>query len=274
MKKKIQKITAFLIAIALIIGLGVFANALVGNPVSKMLATQTANKHLAKNYANTDFFIERVKYDFKGGYYYAHIKSARSIDSYFSLYLGMDGKLERDSYEEQVVCGSNTARRLNKAYRSLTDSVLENPKFPFTSDIAFGDLEFVPRDYALNEDVPTYAIVEDDLELDQLYDIPKLGAKAGHLVIYVDDEIVTVERAAEIMLEIKRLMDAGGAPFYAMDFVLQYPKSENEGSRREERVETINFLYVDIYEAGMNERVRAANDDAIAYHALLDAKKR
>ena len=39
MKKKHIKIIALIIAIILIIGLGVFANALLGNPISKMLAS-------------------------------------------------------------------------------------------------------------------------------------------------------------------------------------------------------------------------------------------
>ena len=44
MKKKILKIVAFVLALALIVGVCVFANSLVGNPVSKLLATKTAEK--------------------------------------------------------------------------------------------------------------------------------------------------------------------------------------------------------------------------------------
>ena len=40
MKKKILKIAALVIAIALIIGICWFANGLVGNPISKSLATR------------------------------------------------------------------------------------------------------------------------------------------------------------------------------------------------------------------------------------------
>ena len=46
MKKKILKILALVLALALIAGICVFANSLVGNPVSKMLVTKTAEKYL------------------------------------------------------------------------------------------------------------------------------------------------------------------------------------------------------------------------------------
>ena len=81
MKKKIFKIVALITAIILIIGLGYFANALLGNPISKMLATNTAKKHLTKNYSNTDYYIERVAYNFKDGNYHVFIKSPTSIDT-------------------------------------------------------------------------------------------------------------------------------------------------------------------------------------------------
>ena len=122
-----------------------------------------------------------------------------------------------------------------------------------------------------SDDFPEYALITEDLVLDRVYDIRELGAKAGKIVLYVQDETVTVERAAEILLEVRRLMDLGGVPFYAIDFVLEYPKPE-DGEWREGRVETQEFLYLDIYEEGMVERVSVANDAAIAYHAERDAE--
>jgi len=46
-----------------------------------------------------------------------------------------------------------------------------------------------------------------------------------------------------------------------------------DSPRKEGRVETIEFLYHDIYEEGMVERVDAANEAAIAYHAKRDTEK-
>ena len=63
--KKWLKIAALVTALAIIAGLCVFANALVGNPVSKWLATRTAEKHLEKVYGDTDFVIEKFGFNFK-----------------------------------------------------------------------------------------------------------------------------------------------------------------------------------------------------------------
>lgn len=82
MKKKVLKITALLIAVVLITGLGIFANSLVGNPVSKMLAERTAETYLAEEYGDTDFYIENIGFNFKDGNYYVHVKSPSSIDTY------------------------------------------------------------------------------------------------------------------------------------------------------------------------------------------------
>ena len=65
MKKRVLKISAFCLAIILILGVCWFANGLVGNPISKVLARHTAEKHLAANYPNTDYAIEDVSYSFK-----------------------------------------------------------------------------------------------------------------------------------------------------------------------------------------------------------------
>lgn len=272
--KKALKIGAFLLAAALIVGLGAFANGLVGNPVSKMLVTNAAKAYLAENYADTDYILESVDYNFKDGDYYARMTAPGSLDRYFTVCFNSLGKFKWDFYERMVTNGSNTARRLGEQYRALTDSVFQSPSFPFTCDIAFGDLEPLEKDYEAGREPVAYGVDEKALQPDGIYDIKKLGAQAGHLVVYVDDETVTVQRAAEIMLEIKRLMDEGGAPFYAIDFVLQYPKPLEPGVQRpDERVQTMEFLYTDIYEDGMAERVKAANDAVNEYYDALDKEK-
>lgn len=269
------KIGALLVALIIIAGLCFFANALVGNPVSKWLAIKTAEKHLEEVYGNTDFEIERVGFDFKNTDYYAHIISPSSEDSSFSLRLDMWGNLLLDTYESRVLSGGNTADRLYREYRELTDEVLEAPDYPFTSEIAFGDLKvgFHPQD--VETDGPywpeSYVLLE-KVELDKKYDIRELGAKAGYLVVYVEDDVVTVGRAAEVLLQLKELFDQRNVPFYAIDFVLEYPWKAEGGTTKEGRVEADGFLYSDIYEDGMVERVIAANDAAIAYHEEQDKK--
>ena len=171
MKKKILKIAALVIAIALIIGVCWFANGLVGNPISKSLATRTAEKYIEENFPNTDFELERVTFSFKDTKYHAYIVSPSSADSSFSLTINMGGKIVLDLYENNVLTGWNTARRLGDAYREAVDQVLESPSFPYDCHIGFGDLEFIPEEYKNEPDVPSYALITNELELDGIYDI-------------------------------------------------------------------------------------------------------
>ena len=272
MKKKTKKIFALVLALALLAGVCVFANGVVGNPLSKWLATNTAENRLTEEYSDKDYEIDRVIFSFKDGSYHAFIVSPSSPDSEFSMSLDMMGKLRWDSYEDRVLSGENTAARINKEYRAATENVFTSPAFPYYSHIEYGDIEFISREWVDAEDLPAYALFTEDLVLDQVYDIRELGKAAGHLVLYIYDEDVSVEKAAEILLEVKHLMDAGGVSFHVIDLVLEYPKPVDDSPRNEGRVETMEFLYEDIYEEGLVERVDAANEAAIAHHAKVDAE--
>lgn len=273
MKKKILKIVAFVIAVILIAGVAWFANGLVGNPISKHLATKAAEGYIEEKFPNSDFELERVSFSFKDTKYHAYIVSPSSADSSFSLTISMGGKIVWDYYENNVLSGWNTARRLGDAYRESVDQVLENPSFPYDCHIGYGDLEFISEEYKNNSDVPSYALITNDLELDGIYDINELGAKAGKLTIYIYDDTVTVERLAEIILDIKGMLDDAGVRFYVMDCVLEYPKPES-GEWKQGRFEVMDFLCSDIYEEGLVERVQASNDAAEDYYDEMDAIKK
>lgn len=272
MKKKILKTVVVIISIALVIGICVIVNAFVGNPISKYIATNTAEKHLEEKYSDRDFEIEKVIYNLKDGNYHAFIKSPSSIDSHFTVLIDMWGNLKIDNYEDSVLTGWNTANRLGNEYREKVDEILESQSFPYALDIGFGDIEFIPSEYANDPSVPDYAIIIEDLKLDGKYDINELGSKAGKLTIYIDDETVSFERLAELILEVKKIFDDAKVKFYALDFVLEYPKNEN-GTIKEGRVEVRDFLYADIYEEDMIERVKASDEAANAYYAKQDAEK-
>ena len=272
MKKKILKTVAVIISIALVIGICVIVNAFVGNPISKHIATNTAEKHLEEKYSDRDFEIEKVIYNLKDGNYHAFIKSPSSIDSHFTILIDMWGDLKIDNYEDSVLTGWNTANRLGNEYREKVDEILDSQSVPYAVDIGFGDIEFIPTEYAKDPSVPDYAIIIEDLKIDGEYDINELGSKAGKLTIYIDDETVSYERLAELILEVKKIFDDAKVKFYALDFVLEYPKDEN-GTIKEGRVEVRDFLYADIYEEEMIERVKASDEAANAYYAEQDAEK-
>jgi len=64
-----------------------------------------------------------------------------------------------------------------------------------------------------------------------------------------------------------------GVKFYVIDCVLEYPKNEDSSKKQEGRVEVREFLYADIYEEGMVERVKASDEAANAYYDEQDAEK-
>lgn len=273
MKRKALKIIALVLALVLIAGIGWFANALVGNPVSKYLANRSAEKYISEVYPEEDFLVREVRYDFKVGGYYAKIYSPRSIDSDFSLSVDFLGKVLYDTYEYNVLTGENTASRINKEYREAVDRVLNSPSYPYNSHIAFGDIEFIPEEYKDNYDVPSYAIVTETLTPDILYDINEMGRKAGHLVIYVADDELTEEKMAETLLGIKDIFDKSGVSFYAINCQIENRKADEPPSTDIKQIEVQHFLYSDIYEEGLAERVKKSIKATEEYYKEMDKIK-
>ena len=272
MKKRILKAAAFVAALALIAGVCIFANALVGNPISKAMAKNAAKDHIEKNYSDKDFKIESVTFNFKDGNYCALITSPNSTDSNFTLQIDMWGKLCEDNYEHRVLTGQNTAERIDRDYRNKVDAILNSQSFPYNERIGYGEIEFISREYKNDPSVPDYAIVTEDLTLDAFYDANEFGAKAGKLTVCIDNDTVSIERLSEMILDVRRIFDDAGVKFYTIDFALEYP-ANSDGSKKEGRVEVMDFLYTDIYEEGMIERVRASNESANVYYSQQNAKK-
>ncbi len=272
MKKKHLKIAALAVALALIAGLCLFANALIGNPVSKALATSTARQHQAAHYPG--YTIERVGYSFKDGNYYAHLTDPQQVDGDFSLSITPWGKLLWDSYADRVLSGENTRSRLYMEYKNMVDAVLEGPGSPLPVDFGGGDLELWSREILELEldDAPDYALITEELEVNGVYDVRALGAQAGHLSYYLQVENPSLEQLAHWLLRIRELMDKGGVPFVDIDLSLRYLPDE-EGHRPHSDLYVLRFPYEDIYEEGLLQRVEQANAAAIAYYAEMDAKK-
>ena len=270
--KKALKVIAFLAALALIFGVCSFANSLIGNPVSKMLATITAKKHLEEHYGDRDFVLDRVTFNFKFGDYHAYVTSPSSEDTYFQLVMEMDGTLVRDEYEDTVLSGWNTAFRIRSAYRDSVEAVFESSTFPYDAHISYGDLVFAYQEYWGGGSAPEYAIVMEDLVIDKLYNIVDLGSTSGKLTVYLYDDTVSAERLAEMLLGLKQIFDDAGVRFHIIDCVLEYPKPE-DGICKDGRVEVIGFLYSNIYEEGMADRVRIADESARNHHNEQDKDK-
>ncbi|MBR5538222.1 MAG: hypothetical protein IKU58_10015 [Clostridia bacterium] len=266
MKKRIVLTVLVLLAAVC----AVIAAALFGNPLSKALAARTAKAHMA---AHHPFYtLERVGYNFKDGHYYAHLTDGQQIDGDFSLSLGWWGNLLGDDYAYRVTGGENTRSRLSMEYRALVTSVLETPEAGLPLDFGFGDLEIWSREASLHDDCPAYALITEDLPLNGTYDVRALGARAGHLVYYLQVEEPSLEGLAHWLLEIRRLMDASGVPFADIDLTLRYLRDDGE-QRPESDLYVLHFPYADIFEEGLFARVEQANADAVAYYAQMDKEQ-
>ena len=272
MKKKFLKIIALIIAIVLIVSLAWTANSLVGNPISKMLAERAADAYLEDHFPNTDYYIEKLGFSFKFIGYYAHVRSESSMDTQFSLNIDMLGNVFFDTYDS-VTRGFVTGERVNREYRELTDLIFESPAFPYRDGICYGHLEIQSRPALEDPNVliPEYSLFYEDFILDHIYNPRELGAQAGSLTVYVDSDTLTFEEAARIMLFIRSEFDKANIPFRAIDFMLQYPLPE-EGPRPDESIWVENFLYEDIYDEGLEDRIAQADAALKAYYAEQDKK--
>ena len=270
--KKALKIVAIVFLIVLVAITVLFANVFFGNPISKALAQNTAQKYVEETYSNTDYELGDVTYSFKDGYYYAHVYSPSSMDTHFSLAIDAFGKLQYDYFEAHVTTGWNTIYRLEMNYRKAVETVFQRESFPYDTHIAFGELIHAYKEDRAVFDVPDYAIIVDELPLDVECDVSKLGTQAGRLTVYIWDETVSAARLAEILLDIRASFDNAGIGFRTIDCVLEYTREENtlyDG----DRFEVMNFSYSDIYEEGLVERVEESNEAANRYYQEQDAQK-
>ena len=269
--KKVLKTVAVVLFIAFVAITVLLANVFFGNPISKALAQNTAQKYVEETYSNTDYELGDVTYSFKDGYYYAHVYSPSSMDTHFSLAIDAFGKLQYDYFEAHVTTGWNTIYRLEMNYRKAVETVFQRESFPYDTHIAFGELIHAYKEDRAVFDVPDYAIIVDELPLDVECDVSKLGTQAGRLTVYIWDETVSAARLAEILLDIRASFDNAGIGFRTIDCVLEYTREENtlyDG----ERFEVMDFSYSDIYEEGLVERVEESNIAAQKYYQEQDAQ--
>ncbi|MBQ8604820.1 MAG: hypothetical protein IJ410_08285 [Oscillospiraceae bacterium] len=266
----IYALIAAVVAVALYFYLGFF-----GNPISKLLCKNTAEKYVAANYP--ECHVERWGYNFKDGNYFANIQKEGSPDTYFFVYTDWLGNLKYDSYESYVTSGHNTTNRMMMEYRAVLDSALPQESVDYTLDIFYGDIlcNGSYEKYVWDENPEKIvAIPREDIVIDGQYDYSELGYKYGYICLYVNDEDVSVDRACEILLDVKEKLNKNGIGFYYIDFVLTLPRDADGTPNDDERRINIElFRWDDIYEEGLADRVQTAHDELTAYYAKMDAQK-
>ena len=270
------RIVAGLVALALIGFIGYMANGLLGNPISKALVNRAAQNYVESQYPGQNLVLEPAYYSFKFGNYYVRVSQPGSQDIRFSLDFSPSGRLQYDSYESHVANRWNTMQRLDTQYRQLVDTLLEGPDYPYQGDIKFGTL--VDRgSQELGADGkpfgPAYGLAMEELQLDGDYDIRQLARQAGHLVIYLEEPQRDTAQLAQRLLEFKALFDGADIPFYSIDLDLEPPRGPDGAYQEGTRVAVKQFLYEDITEQGLEERVAQNQAARDAFYEQLDKEK-
>lgn len=223
------------------------------------------NKHLRDNYLNpvstslikfsssirhklfySDYKIDEF-YDSLNGYA-VRLYIPESSDNYFFLEYNHFGWLIADEYEYRVEKKYNTIERLHHEY---VNAVFERLK----SDSLYWDKINYSGGLYYNGEFPFI----DELELDrefELEDLGRFGEKLGEISVTVytsSKEEVTVERMAEALIHVRETLEKDALRFHSIDFELA-PPSNKKG----ERLKVTGFLYQDIYEENLVERLNEA----------------
>ena len=235
-----------------------FANGLVGNPVSYFIAKSKAEKRVEENYAAEGYVLTDVGYNFKNSSYIAFVEKPNSEDCKFSLSYSPTGKLNYDTYENNMADGGNVRLRLDKKYREFVKNASEVFDFPYSCD---GDLVFEGDDYK-NQPLG-FGLSKDILTPDAQYDIAKLGEQGGIIDAYAETDTFTAEKAAEALLDIDDVMKQTGGTFYSINLTL-------ESDNGEYLIE--NFYRSDIYEDGLVERVKKNHEETEKFYTGNNSK--
>ncbi|MBR2459990.1 MAG: hypothetical protein IKB34_02000, partial [Clostridia bacterium] len=178
MKKRIFKIFKIVVCLFLflIITLPIcvlgYVYLAVGGMADKEAALQTAENHLRDNYADMDYEITEITYDWRMGSFYASVYSPSNIDGAFVIRLSGRGKLIEDTYDSMVEGRYNITHRLMYEYGDKVDAVFESEDFPYTVSIGYGALEFGGN---FVKDRNDGVILESDLINNTRYDVWELG---------------------------------------------------------------------------------------------------
>lgn len=254
MKKfTIGKLLAAIVVLVLIGGVLFFANAFLGNPISYALVKGASARYVEETYGGTDIEITDIGYDFKSSNYYVHAKSASSIDTNFSIYYSMLGKLQRDSYESSVLDKWNTFMRLGEAFNKDVRALLD--ELPYDYDM-YGATIDSPKD----EQTEFF----NSMYLDMPYERAQMNFGRAYIHVYIFTENRTMEEVLRVLREIDaHLLASGVANLGTYTLQLEAPIPENGEKDFDSSIGVLDFdrelLYADDVLELMAENWRIAN---------------
>lgn len=257
--KKYLKIGAFFAALLLIGFLVYIVDFFTGYPISYFRVQHTAEQYMEENYSGTDYVLSKPTYSLKLGGFQLEASIPNTLDNHFSISFYHDGTLKYDSYEEDVLNKANTAMRLSIDYRSKVRDVFENSDFPYAADINGSFESAIAGDKEQRHEPGVYPEKWNiqELVLDGEYDISELSGQYGTVILSVTSRDVSAKTAAESLLRLKAIMEQKHLPFKSVTLWISSEKTDDSGNPIEQ-LHLLNFGWDDIYEEGLEERVKEA----------------
>lgn len=225
MKKMILRILAAASAFALIAFVFSIANAFVGNPISKAIATNKIKKYVNEQYSDMELQLSKATYNFKDTNYYIRANSKDSKDTHFMLYYNK-GNVS-DSYESDVLSGWNTYMRLEEEFSKTVEPLIET-KMPYKYEMLIATLD---KDETITSDI---------LPLDMEFDVHNIPLNANiTLYIYYGD--ATWENVANVTLELDQLMQNNNIKISKYSVILRPETIDEAKEKRGESVGIYDF---------------------------------
>ena len=210
-KRRVWKIAAGLLALALIGGLLFIVTSFYGNPISAAVVTSKVKTYVDETYPDMQLDVGRARYNFKFGEYSCMVSSPTSQDTVFAVSY-RDGTFY-DQYESEVEGRFSTYRRLNEEFNKTVSEIIE-------MNYA-GELELVLA--TLGDDTSDFSSLELDMDLNLLD--PPLDAA---LTVWAVEDGADEKRIAEELEHLKRVMDICGIPIDTYTLVIRQPEDKRD----------------------------------------------
>lgn len=232
---KIKKVFRWLFVILMVIIFLLITTVVLYFMIERKGAKKQIEEHMSTHYADLQLQIDDFFMNFPISGYVAKVSSTVSEDVYFDIDYIYDGRIE-DTYEEDVLSGRNTLKRVEQSYDELVEHAFHKATVDFTYDMIRASY------YASNNSEDPMYIQPRTLQLDYEYDPKELGRKHGRVEIFAYDDDVSYERIEHIILQTKEVLEKGNIPFLHINVTLTSPLDADGVPINNDRLEVYGVL--------------------------------
>lgn len=216
-KKRLGRILVAVWYVVWVVGFSGFFQVFFGNPIAKASAEGDAAYYVERYYRGHEFTVGEAEYYSNRGGYSVWVHSTSSIDTYFEIGYNSLGIRTWDSYDDDVGTGMTTYWRLWESYNTAVADTLTGSPFEFV-DYQTRLFSYPPEEWL------------DELEFDREYTQDELNlwaVETGTIGVSYDPAVNGEKTAAELLLEIRRLMDEAGIAFCSVELKVEYSAGNN-----------------------------------------------